>query len=102
MPLTPQQVRALRAEAHRLKLKPVVRVGQHGLSENVMKELEIALDHHELVKLRIPAADNDEKEAIIRGLTEPTGAELVQRIGHVLVLFRKNPKSNRFLKQLKG
>jgi len=102
MPLTPQQIRALRAEAHRLKLKPVVMVGQHGLSDNVMNEVEIALDHHELIKLRIPAVDKEEKDALIRGLTEPTGAELIQRIGHVVVLFRKNPKSARFLKQLKG
>jgi RNA-binding protein len=80
----------------------VVRVGQQGLGENVLNELEIALDHHELVKLRIPAADREEKRAIIQGLIEPTGAELIQQIGHVIVLFRKNPKSNRFLKQLKG
>ena len=102
MPLSPQQIRALRAEAHRLKLKPVVMIGQHGLSEAVLKEVEIALDHHELVKLRVPAVDKAEKDALIGRLTEATGAELIQRIGHVLVLFRKNPKSTRFLKPLKG
>jgi len=102
MSLSSQQVRALRAETHRLKLKPVVMIGQHGLSENVMMELEQALAHHELIKIRIPAADKSEKSELIDTLCEQLKADLIQQIGHVVVLFRKNPKSVKFLKFLKG
>jgi len=55
MQLTNGQIKRLRAEGHRLKLKPVVIIGQKGLSENLHREIDAALDHHELLKLRIPA-----------------------------------------------
>lgn len=77
-------------------------IGQHGLSENVMMELEQALAHHELIKIRIPAADKSEKSELIDTLCEQLKADLIQQIGHVVVLFRKNPKSVKFLKFLKG
>lgn len=100
MPLSSKQVRALRAESHRLKLKPVVMIGQHGLSENVQSELEQALAHHELLKVRIPAQDKTEKLAMIESLSRLLNADVIQNIGHVLVLFRKNPKSQKFTKLL--
>jgi RNA-binding protein YhbY len=50
MKLTSGQVKRLRAEGHRLKLKPVVIIGQKGLSENLHQEIDSALDHHELLK----------------------------------------------------
>jgi RNA-binding protein len=96
MSLTSSQIRALRAESHRLKLKPVVIIGQHGVSENVLNELEQALTHHELIKVRIPALEKPERSVLIDGLCEQLNADLVQRIGHVIVLFRSNPKKARF------
>ncbi len=102
MPLTSQQVRALRAEAHRLKLKPVVMIGQHGLSENVLNELESTIDHHELIKVKIPGGDKTEKSALIESLCSQLKAELIQSIGNVVVLFRKNPESTRYLKFVKN
>ena len=57
MAITPSQKRYLRSKAH--NLKPVVTVGQHGLSDNVMAEIEIALAYHELVKIKISGADRD-------------------------------------------
>lgn len=102
MPLSSQQVRALRAEAHRLKLKPVVMIGQHGLSENVINELESTIDHHELIKIKIPGGDKTEKNALIDTICQQLKAEPVQSIGNVVVLFRKHPKSTRFLKCIKG
>lgn len=96
MPLSSKQVRALRAESHRLKLKPVVMLGQHGLSENVKTEMEQALAHHELIKIRIPALDKSEKSALVNTICAELNADVIQTIGHVLVLFRKNPKSQKF------
>ena len=102
MSLTSKQIRNLRAEAHRLKLKPVVMIGQNGLSENVINELEQGLAHHELLKVRIPAADKSAKQELVTTICERLQATEVQAIGHVIVLFRKNPKSTRFDKLLKA
>ncbi len=101
MPLTSQQVRALRAESHRLKLKPVVMIGNNGLSENVMNELEQALSHHELIKIRVPALDKVDKKELIATICERIDAQLIQTIGFVVVLFRANPDRQRFAKLLK-
>ncbi|MDH3389230.1 MAG: YhbY family RNA-binding protein, partial [Gammaproteobacteria bacterium] len=61
MNLSSGQIKRLRAEGHRLKLKPVVIIGQKGLSENLHNEIEQALDHHEMIKMRIPALDKTDK-----------------------------------------
>lgn len=100
MSLSSKQVRALRAESHRLKLKPVVMIGHQGLSENVMNELEQALNHHELIKVRLPALDKEDKTETMSALTGQLNADIIQTIGHVLVLFRKNPKNQKFDKLL--
>ena len=102
MPLSNQQIRALRAESHRLKLKPVVMIGQHGLSENVMNELEQTLNHHELIKVRIPAVDKSEKKELVNTICEKLQAESIQTIGHITVLFRQNTKVKRFAKILRS
>lgn len=102
MSLSSKQVRALRAESHRLKLKPVVMIGQNGLSENVQNELEQALAHHELIKIRVPALDKTDKSELIETISSQLNAYVIQTIGHVLVLFRKNPKSQKYLKLLKN
>ena len=91
MELNSQQIRALRAEAHRLKLKPVVMIGQNGLSENVQNEIEQALSHHELIKVRLSAMDKAEKKSTIELICQQHAAVLIQSIGHIVVLFRTNP-----------
>ncbi|MES9961290.1 MAG: ribosome assembly RNA-binding protein YhbY [Sedimenticola sp.] len=90
MPLSNPQKRHLKGLAH--SLKPVVMVGQHGLTEGVFNELEIALDAHELIKVRISAGDRDERDEMLAVLVEKSSAELVQRIGNIAVLYRHNPK----------
>lgn len=75
-------------------------IGQHGLSENVLNELEKALGHHELIKIRIPALDSGDKKELVHTISSQTNAEVVQTIGHVMVLFRKKPKSQKFTKLL--
>lgn len=75
-------------------------IGHHGLSENVQTEIEQALNHHELIKMRIPALEKSDKSALLETICTMTGGEVVQTIGHVLVLFRKNPKSQKFTRLL--
>ncbi|GIX35625.1 MAG: RNA-binding protein [Lysobacteraceae bacterium] len=87
-PLSPAQRRHLRALAH--PLKPVILLGGKGATEPVIEELRQALEHHELVKVRLCAEDREGRDAQARALCEATGAALVQRIGHVAVLFRRS------------
>jgi len=90
MVITAAQKRFLRSKAHHLK--PVVMVGQHGLSENVMNEVNLALDAHELIKVKLSAGDREEKKSILGEIISNSKAELIQSIGHVAVLFRRNHK----------
>lgn len=87
MSLSQKQIRHLRSLAHHLK--PVVWVGQHGLSENILEETRIALDAHELIKVKI-AAEKAERIEIIGKITAATDSTLVQHIGQMAVLFRRN------------
>lgn len=89
MPLSPAQRRYLRGLCH--SLKPVVMVGGKGLSESVLKEVERALLDHELIKVRVSSEDREDKKAAIDALVERSGAELVQRIGHIVCLYRRHP-----------
>jgi RNA-binding protein len=89
MSLSDQQKKHLRGLGHHLK--PVVRVGQHGLTDNVLAELGQALDTHELVKVKI-AAERQERQEIASRIVAETDAEAVHTIGQMLVLFRRNVK----------
>lgn len=78
----------LRASAH--ALNPVVMVGQAGLTEAVLAEVELALNSHELIKVKI-RAERDERKQISEKICAATGAELVQSIGQIAVIYRLNP-----------
>jgi RNA-binding protein len=93
MSLTQKQKRQLKALAHHLK--PVVMVGQHGLTEGVFNELESALDAHELIKVRLSGAERDERREMQQAICTRTDAQLIQQIGHVAVYFRRNLKKPR-------
>lgn len=86
--LARSQIKHLVSLAHHLK--PVIMVGQHGVTENLLKELDIALDHHELVKIKIAGEDRDSRQQMIQQLCEASGAQTVQAIGKTLTLFRRN------------
>ena len=81
---------ALRARAHHLN--PIVLLGAAGLTEAVLKETDRALVAHELIKVRIPGDDREEREAICTQLAERLGAARVQVIGKLLVLYRPRPE----------
>ncbi len=82
------QKKRLKAQAH--SLKPVLTVGQSGLTESVLKELEITLDTHELLKIKI-RADKEQRKQIRDQIINESQAELIQSIGQIIVVYRKNP-----------
>jgi RNA-binding protein len=86
MKLSTKQKQHLKGLAHHLK--PVVLLGANGLTEAVLAEIEIALDHHELIKVKVAAEDRETKGLIIDAIVRETEAEKVQSIGKVLVLYR--------------
>ena len=96
MSLNKVQIKRLRAESHRLKLKPVVTIGQNGLSENVNNEIAIAVEHHELIKIRIPALDKGDKKQLAETICAINQATLITAIGNVIVIYRRNEKADRF------
>jgi RNA-binding protein len=89
MSLSNRQVRHLRGLTH--SLQPVVIVADKGLSENVMAEIEAALDHHELVKIKLKS-DRETRTGWIREIAERCHAEKVHVIGQVACFFRRNSK----------
>jgi RNA-binding protein len=95
MPLTEPQRKHLRRLGH--DRKPIVLVGQGGVSPNLVAELDRALTDHELVKLRARVGDRETRDQILAELAAETGAELVQRIGNVALFYRPNPEQPRIL-----
>ena len=87
MSLTEKQKRELRGRGH--ALKPVVSIGNSGLSKAVLRELELSLEHHELMKVKIGGADRDERSKIIDRICTTFDIELVQAIGHIALLYHK-------------
>jgi len=86
MKLTNNQKKYLRSLAH--DLKPFVMIGQHGLSDSVIAEIESTMLKHELIKIKLRVSDCDEKQGIINKIIKFSEAELVQVIGGVIVIYR--------------
>ena len=84
--ITPVQRRYLRGLAH--SLNPVVMIGQHGLTDAVIRETAQALDRHELIKIRVLGDDREAREQWFKEICEQLGAAEVQHIGTLLVLYR--------------
>ena len=87
MPLTNKQNKYLRGLSH--DLKPVVMIGNSGVTEGVLNELEARLAHHELIKVRISGVDRDERRQMAENLCKESNSELVNAIGHIAVLYRQ-------------
>lgn len=100
MSLSAEQRREFRAIAH--NLKPVVIIGDNGLSEGLQGELERALNDHELIKVKVANPDREARQAAIQAVCETSGAELVQTIGKIAVILRRakqpNPKLSNLLR----
>lgn len=84
--ITAAQKRYLRGLAH--PLKPLIQVGGKGITDALLAELELTLERHELIKVKVAAEDRDTRDAWIASLAERSGAALVQRVGHTVTLYR--------------
>jgi RNA-binding protein len=91
--LTNPQKRHLKALAH--ARKPIIIIGDKGMTPAVLHETLLALDHHELIKIRVNAEDRATREAMIEEVCAMSGATLIQRVGHIATLFRRNPEAPR-------
>jgi RNA-binding protein len=89
MTLTEKLKRELRGRGH--PLKPVVSIGSAGLSKAVLREIDLSLEHHELMKVKITGADRQTRRDIIDQVCSACDAELVQAIGHIALLYREAP-----------
>lgn len=88
MSLVPKQKQHLKALAH--KLKPVVLIGGNGFTDAVKKEIDRALNDHQLIKVRVQTEDRDSRRALFNEICTELSAEPVQLIGSVAVIYRKN------------
>lgn len=91
MNVTNKQKQYLKGLAH--SLKPIVQLGANGFTEGVLAEIDSALTHHELIKVRIPSDDREEKSLIMDAIVRETKAIKLQVIGHVIVLYRASQDS---------
>ncbi|NOX75543.1 MAG: ribosome assembly RNA-binding protein YhbY [Gammaproteobacteria bacterium] len=84
--LNPKQRRHLRGLSH--TLKPIVMLGNAGLTDNILNEIDLGLGHHELIKVRISGMERDERAATSLEICRKTACKLVNSIGHIAVLYR--------------
>jgi len=88
MNLNKKQIQYLKGVAH--PLKPVVMLGNNGLTEAVIAEIDYSLNHHELIKVKIPTDDRETKGLIVDAICRETNATKVQLIGKTLVIYRQS------------
>jgi len=95
MNLSESNKKFLRGLGH--QLKPVVTVGDAGLSNSVMQEFDSTISHHELIKVRVRAGSRESRDTLIDELCRTGASNLVQRIGNVALIFRANPDKPRIV-----
>jgi len=90
MNITKTQQKFLRSKAHHLK--PVLWIGQNGLTESVAAEIESALDHHELIKIKLRVGDRELRNKTVADICQTTRATQIQSIGNIVSIYRRNSK----------
>ena len=93
IPLSPKKRSELRAQAH--KLGPVVIIGDKGLTDEVVAEIDRSLKAHELIKVRAAGSERDARDAWLETICARLEAHPVQRIGKVFVIYRENPQEKK-------
>ena len=88
MKLSNKQKQFLKGLAH--PMKPIVQLGSNGLTEGVVAEIDSALNHHELIKVKVPSDDREEKSLIMDAIVRETNAHKLQVIGHTLIIYRRS------------
>ena len=91
--LSKAQIRHLKALAHHLQ--PVVMIGNNGITDGVNKEIDNALNSHELIKVKLGNLDDAEQAKMIEYISNQHHAEYVQKIGHIAVFFRRNTEKSK-------
>ena len=91
-PLSGQMKKAFRGVAHHLD--PVVAISDRGINDGIIAETERALSDHELIKIKVDALEKSDRLALTQKLAQQTAATVVQNIGKVAVLYRKNERAN--------
>ncbi len=99
MSLTTERKKQYRTLGH--NLKPIVTIAGNGLSEGVQDELNRALNDHELIKVKLAITDRDIRKTVTRELCDVTGAELIQEIGKVALIFREAKRPNARLSNIR-
>jgi RNA-binding protein len=95
MSLSEKQRRHLRGLGH--SLKPIIFIGKTGASAAVIAEAARALHDHELVKVRVTGLEREARDAALDSLADGTKSDIVGRIGHTAVLYRRNPEKTRIV-----
>lgn len=95
MPLTNEQKKQYKSIGHHLK--PVLIVSENGLTEGVQAELDRALSDHELIKVQLRITEREDRRAVTEELCKIGNCELVQSIGKMALIYRKNPTVNKQL-----
>ncbi len=93
MALSKEKIKHLKQQVH--ALDPVVLLGAKGLTDAVQKEIDMALDAHELIKVRLNAPDHATRDEMIKAICEVQHAELIQQIGHLIAIYRKRQEKDK-------
>ena len=91
--LTPTERKVHRALAHHLD--PVVMIGNDGLTPSVLKEIDLALNSHGLIKVRVLGDDRNQRESMFHELADQLGAAPIQHIGKLLIFWRPQPEKEK-------
>lgn len=87
MSLSAAAKKNLKSKAHHLE--PVVLIGQKGITPGLLQEIDLALEHHELMKIRVQQGDKEQREAFALEIAETLGAEYIHHVGRVLIFYRE-------------
>ena len=90
-PLSPAERKLLKSRAH--ALRPVVAIGNDGLTPAVLKEIEASLKAHDLIKIRVSGDDRDARQTLLGEVCSRTGASPVQHIGKILIVYREDTEA---------
>ncbi len=93
--LSNAQKKQLKSLAH--SLNPVVMIEQHGLKETIEKEITSALTFHQLIKIKVCTGDRNVRDNLVQKIVTDNNAELIQRIGNIAVLYKRNVKKPNIL-----
>ncbi|WP_239724150.1 ribosome assembly RNA-binding protein YhbY [Mammaliicoccus sp. A-M4] len=91
--LTGKQKRYLRKEAHHLD--PIFQIGKGGISENMIEQLNEALEKRELIKVHILQNNMDDHKEVANSISEQTESELVQLIGSIIILYKESKENKK-------